>query len=312
MKVGIMQKLAMICIAVTLGLVVRTADGSSLRVGSYNITVSFDSSETWQNRKGDLVALIKSLNLDVFGLQEATPDQMRYFVESFPEFAFVGEHRESDRTSGEASPVCYRKSRFDVLKSGTFWLSETPDKPGSKSWRTACPRVCSWLVLKDKKTGEQFCFANVHMDHVSGEAREKGALLVVERMKEFGAGLPIVFTGDHNCLENEKPELTVSKLLKDALYATKTPPKGPWRTYNAWRWKETETTVAEALKHPIEVRNAPVKQAPPGTPDFGLRIDYIYVSPGVKVLDYEVHGASRPGRASYASDHFPVTVAIEL
>ena len=199
-----MKKL-LFCLLALVGLlsgciVSRPAD--AIRVGSYNIRMSPGDRGTpnaWDCRKADLVDLVKKMDLDAFGMQEVCPDQAQYLREKLPEFEFVGDHREADRKSGEASPVFYRKSRFEAEKRGTFWLSETPDVPASKSWNTACTRVCSYLVLKDKVTGKRFCFANTHTDHVSAEAREKGMMLIIERMKDFGAGAPIVFTGDHNC-----------------------------------------------------------------------------------------------------------------
>ncbi len=291
-----------------------TEKNASLRVGTYNIRLSPGDRGTpnaWEARKADLVAFVEKMNLDVFGMQEVCPDQAKYLAEHLPEFAYVGDHREKDRTSGEASPVCYRRSRFTALKNGTFWLSETPDVPASKSWGTACTRVCSWLLLEDKLTGRRFCFANTHTDHISAEAREKGMLLIINRMKEFGAGVPIVFTGDHNCRENEKPAVAVANILKNALYVTQTPPTGPWRTYTGWKWKAQEVSTAEALQQPIDTRNTR-KKVVAGEAGCGPRIDYIYVSPGVKVLDYATRGDARPGKELYPSDHFPVTATIEL
>ena len=209
----------------------------AIRVGSYNIRLSPGDRETpnaWDCRKADMVALVKKLDLDAFGMQEVCPDQAEYLREQLPEFAFVGDHREKDRKSGEASPVFYRKSRFEAEKSGTFWLSETPDVPASKSWKTACTRVCSYLVLKDKTTGKRFCFANTHTDHISAEAREKGMLLIISRMKEFGAGSPIVFTGDHNCRYDDAPARAVRQILKDGRDISETPLRGPHNTFQGF------------------------------------------------------------------------------
>ena len=296
---------------------------AKIRVGTYNIRLSASDKGTpnaWEERKADLVALVRSLDLDAFGAQEVCPDQAAYLREQLPEFEFVGDHRGADRVSDEASPVFYRRDRFDAEKSGTFWLSETPDVPGVKGWGAQCPRVCSYLVLKDKATGRRFCFANTHTDHVSALAREKGMLLVIDRMKEFGNGAPVIFTGDHNCRETEAPAIAVSALLKNALYETKTPPTGPWRTYNGWVWRDAERSTAEALKMPVGVRNA--KEGSPDADrlknggydweDFGARIDYIYVSPGVAVLDYATVADPRPGKSLYPSDHFPVVATVEL
>ena len=269
---------------------------SALRVGSYNVRNSWGDRGTanaWNERKADLVALVKSLDLDVFGMQEVNPDQAQYFREQLADWEFVGDHREADRISGEASPVFYRKSRFEPLKTGTFWLSETPDVPASKSWGTACTRVCSYLVLRDRRTERTFCFANTHTDHISAEAREKGMLLIIERMREFGAGSPIIFTGDHNCPHDAAPAVAVRKVLNDARDLCSTPDPGPVNTYHGFG------------KH---LAAADFKDGDPN----GLRIDYIYVSDGVKVLDFRTIGDRRPGSDLFPSDHFPVTATVEL
>jgi endonuclease/exonuclease/phosphatase family metal-dependent hydrolase len=242
------------------------------------------------------------MNLDVFGLQEVCPAQLEYLRGRFPEFEFVGEHREADRKSGEASPVAYRKSRFEAEKSGTFWLSETPDVPGVKGWGAACPRVCSYLILRERSSGRRLCFANTHTDHISAKAREKGMLLVIERMKRFGAGSPIVFVGDHNCKETDAPARAVSALLNDAMMVSETPPRGAWRTFNGWKWRETEPSAQEAMKKTVDARNS----------GKDVRIDYIYVSPDIRVLDMATIDEARPGTKLYPSDHFPLAATIAL
>ena len=297
---------------------------ASLKVGSYNIRLQPGDKGTpnaWNARKADMVALIRQMDLDEFGLQEVCPGQVDYLTNNLPQYAFVGEHRNADRVSGEASPVFYRTDRFEALKHGTFWLSETPDVPGLKGWGAACPRVCSWAWLKDRKSGKTFCFANTHTDHISALARKEGMLLIIKRMREFAPpGTPVVFTGDHNCRETEEPAKAVSKLLKNALYASETPPTGPWRTFNGWGWRETEFSTIDALKLPPIVRNA--RRGSPDADkknnggyvweDCGPRIDYIYVSDGIRVKAYATRGDPRPGTKLYPSDHFPVTAVIEL
>ena len=277
----------------------RTAAPSAetIRVGSYNIRLSgdwakkADGANCWDLRKADLVALVKKLDLDAFGLQEVCPDQAAYLREHLPDYAFVGDHRGADRKSDEASPVFYRKSRFEAEKSGTFWLSETPDVPGRKGWGAACPRVCSYLILREKATGRRFCFANTHTDHVSELAREKGMLLVISRMREFGKGAPIVFTGDHNCRYGDKPAVAVRRVLKDARdIAEKT--SGPRNTYQGFGRYKDGPVVEDGRRYE------------------DYCIDYIYVSDGTRVLDFATHDDFRPGTRLYPSDHFPVTATL--
>ena len=129
-------------------------------------------------------------------------------------------------------------------------------------------------------------------------------------MKEFGAGAPIVFTGDHNCCETEAPALAVSKLLKNALYESETPPTGPWRTFNGWKWLECEVSACDAMKLPIEVRNS--QDGSSDGVSLGTRIDYIYVSPDVRVLDYATVPDPRPGKSLYPSDHFPIIATVSI
>ena len=303
---------------------VESIDDGTLRVGSYNIRTygaDKDTPNAWDERKADMVSLIRSLDLDVFGLQEVCPKQAEYITNALPQYAMVGEFRNTDRKSGEASPVCYRTNRFKVVKAGTFWLSETPEVPGVKGWGAACPRVCSWAILRDKSSGSSICFANTHTDHVSELARKEGMLLIIRRMREFAPpGTPIFFTGDHNCRETEAPSIAVSKLLKNAINITETPPTGPWRTFSGWEWRDKEFPAAEALKLPKNVRNART-----GSPDAekkkhggyvwedcGPRIDYIYVSEGIRVLAYATHADARPGKKLYPSDHFPITAIVKI
>ena len=291
-----------ICAAALLVAMPISLAASPVRVMTYNIRYSagdVDSADNnWPARREALAQIVENESPEVVGFQEVLPDQLAWLRSRFPAYEFIGVGRNANG-DGEASPVAFLKERFSVVTNGTFWLSTTPDKPGSKSWGAAFPRVCTYAVLKDKVTGQVFSFADTHTDHKSEEAREKGMLLIIERMKEFGKGAPVVFVGDHNCLEYEKPAQAVAKLLKDALYVSETPPEGSWRTFNFWRYKEKEPTIADALAKPVRVRSVP------GSKSDSKRIDYIYVSPGTKVLNYQTIASPRPGTKLYPSDHFP-------
>lgn len=284
------------------------AKAPAIRVMDWNVRYSAGDRKSphnnWENRRDDFARAIERESPDLIAFQEVLPDQRKFLEERFAAYDFTGEGRNADRKSGESSPVAWRRDRFTLIDCGSFWLSETPDVPGSKSWGAMFPRICSYAVLRDKATGKRFSFANTHTDHKSELAREKGMLLIIERMKKFGQGVPIIFTGDHNCLEFEKPAIAVSKLLKDALYLSKSAPQGPWRTCNHWAWREKETTIAEALSMPREKRSA--------RGDDAEHIDYIYVSPGTKVLDYRIVATPRPGTKHYASDHFSLVSTIIL
>ncbi len=292
----------------------RLGGADALRVGTYNIRLSPGDRGTandWEARKGDLVNLVRLMDLDVFGLQEVCPDQAAYLQQELRAFTLVGDHREADRVSGEASPIAFRPDRLVAIKGGTFWLSDTPDVPGSKSWKAACPRVCTWAIFVDRRTQKSFCFVNTHTDHKSAAAREEGLKLILKQLNEIARGLPVIFTGDHNCLETETPALSVAKRLDNALYASKSLPQGPWRTFNAWRFRANEPTIISALLMTPGERNVADDQ-PFARQCGGSRIDYIYVSPQVSVLGYETHGETRPGTTLYPSDHFPCVATVKI
>ena len=317
---------ALVAAAAVLVIVIQPlpSHAERLNVGTYNIrTSSADHGTTnaWTLRRGEVAALVRRLDLDIVGFQEAMPGQVAFLRGKLPEYAVSGLRLGAGGKGMEGNPVFFRTNRLDLVSSGTFWLSETPDVPGSKSWNTACVRTCSWAVLKDKSSGATLCFANVHTDHKSRLAREKGMELVVQRLPQIAPeGASVILVGDHNCRENAKAAQIAAASMRDAIHASKTPPKGPWRSFTAWRWLDKETPAAEALKVDVSVRNAFAKTAEgdrleDGVPVFlkyGSRIDYVYVSEGVEVLSYETHADSRPGEKRYPSDHFPVTAEIEL
>lgn len=245
-----------------------TSQVVSIRVGTYNIRTSFADKGTpnaWKERKADVVALIRKLGLDAFALQEVSPKQADFLKKSLPDYGMVGDFRGAARRTGEASPVFYGTKIFSAGESGTFWLSETPEVPGSKSLDTAFPRICTWVRLTDKASGVTFCFANAHTDHKSRLACREGLKLIMRRMRDFAPdGMPVVFTGDHKCYENSAAAKAVSAVLRDAIYATETPPVGPWSPDTGFKWREKQTPIAEWLARPPEKRKG--------------RGDYIYVS----------------------------------
>ena len=114
--------------------------------------------------------------------------------------------------------------------------------------------------------------------------------------------------------------MAVKEHLKDSLYISENPQKGSWRTFSGWKWVDQEVSIVEALQASSEMRNAK-KGSPDAKKDakglhpyekYGARIDYIYVSDGIRVIDFETVNDSRPGKKLYPSDHFPVVATIEL
>ena len=140
---------------------------SELKVMSYNIRMdnSGDGENAWPNRKEATIEMIKDIQPDVFGVQEAFSHQVAYVTEQLPVYNNVGVGREDGVLEGEMMSIFWNTEAIDMIKWGTYWLSETPDVP-SMGWDAACYRTATWALMKDKRNGKHFYFVNTHLDHV--------------------------------------------------------------------------------------------------------------------------------------------------
>lgn len=256
----------------------------NLKVMTYNIRLSLESDKenAWTNRKQETTALINYYHPDILGVQEAVPEQMTDLRSGLKGYASVGVGRDDGANKGEFSAVFYDVSKFQLLKSGTFWLSETPEKP-SKGWDAAYNRICTYALLKLKKGGKKVWAFNVHFDHVGNVARVNASKLILEKIKSFNAqNYPVILSGDFNLTEDSEPIKILSKNLDDTYYHTQTPHYGPKGTLQAFN-------VNEIPKD---------------------RIDYIFTK-GFKVLNHRTINDRRENLL-YPSDHFPVFTEIQF
>ncbi|MGV3589668.1 MAG: endonuclease/exonuclease/phosphatase family protein [Adhaeribacter sp.] len=262
----------------------KIKDTGSLRVMSYNIRYlnKSDSINVWDNRKDKVVGLMKYHQADVIGVQEAVLSQIKDLEARLPDFAWYGVGRMDGKEDGEFNAIYYRKSRFKLLDSGTFWYSETPQVPGSKSWDAYFPRVASWVKLKDKQTGRIFFHFNTHYDHRGAFTREKSSEILVQQTAAIAGKLPMLITGDFNTTETSKPyQVLVNNTgLQDAKYISQTPHYGPAGTSSGF-W----------VKNPIRAK-----------------IDYIFVNKPVQVLQHAILTDQQDGR--YFSDHLAVIAEV--
>lgn len=168
-------------------------DEETVRIMSFNIRYG-----EYDSRATIVPEVISDYKPDSVGIQECTFDWAITLGTLLDGYSFVGVGRDTGNLSpscGEISAVLYRTEKYDLIDSGTFWLSETPDKV-SFGWDAACRRICTWAILQNKETGEQYAHVNTHLDHVGYEARKNGTQLVVDFAKSFE--MPVVVTGDFN------------------------------------------------------------------------------------------------------------------
>jgi len=253
--------------------------GKPIIVATYNIRQmnSVDGINSWSNRKEEVKSLIRFHEFDLFGTQEGFSPQLNDLLE-MEEFAYTGHGRDDGKDAGEHSAIFYKKSRFQLLDSGDFWLNETPDKPGLGWDATCCNRICSWAKFKDRETATEFYFFSVHFDHQGVTARKESGKLMVQKIKEIAGDYPVFCVGDFNSTPETEQIQTMQTLLRDSRKISATPPYGPEGTTNAFRF------------------DAPMDKC----------IDYIFVSKQIDILKYGVLTDSKNQR--YPSDHQPVMV----
>jgi endonuclease/exonuclease/phosphatase family metal-dependent hydrolase len=189
------------------------ANTAPVRLGVLTFNLRYgtadDKANAWPNRKDQVFDILNDDRLEIIGLQEALRAQLDDIHGACPKLAEIGVGRDDGKTKGEYSAILYRTDKWKPTKSGNFWLSETPDVAGSKSWKTACTRICTWARFEKTTTSEDgkariFWVFNTHMDHVSADARLNGAKLIAKHIAERGDDSPFVLTGDFNSGENEE------------------------------------------------------------------------------------------------------------
>ena len=251
----------------------------TVRVMSFNIRCTNVGNDSWEDRIGIVTETIVKSGADSVGVQEATPEWMETLDKELSSYSWVGVGRDDGKNEGEFSSIFYLKDKYNLIDSGTFWLSETPEEV-SRGWDAGCNRVCTWAVLENKETKEQYVHINSHFDHVGIKAREESVKLILAHAEKY-KDLPVVFTADMNVVEGSENYVQMtSGCLKDTKYLTD-------NSMNYLTYHDTKPS-----NHRDDV------------------IDYVMVNDGFKVLSYRVVTAGIDNR--YVSDHFPVYADLEI
>lgn len=262
----------------------QPAAAQPLRVMTFNIRYNNpdDGRHAWPHRKERVANLIRFHQADLLGVQEALRGQLDDLAEQLPEYAWFGVGRDDGKDEGEFSAIFYRPERFELLEHDTFWLSETPEVPGSKSWDAAITRVATWGRFRDKETGETFYHFNTHFDHRGEQAREESAKLLVRKIQEIAGDAPVILMGDFNFVDTTPGYAVLTDLLKDTYHDALYGHYGPERTFSGFEVTNTE----------------------------GRRIDYIFVSEGIETIHQGT--LSDQWNGDYPSDHLPVLAEVVI
>jgi len=254
-----------------------------LAVMSFNIRygTAKDGENEWPRRRTMLFDLVREQDADLIGLQEALDFQIDEIAAAVPGYATIGVGRDDGGARGEFAAILFRKARFRVAEAGTFWLSDTPAVPGSKTWGNNITRICTWARFVDRD-GRGFFLYNVHLDHQSQPSRERSTQLLLERINARSVATdPVLVTGDFNVGEKNPALATLLGPFVDTFRAVR-PQDKPAGTFTGFKFGNVD----------------------------GDKIDYILAQPGTEVMHADIVRFSRSER--YPSDHFPVVARVRL
>lgn len=276
-----------------------TAESGDIRVMSFNVRFAMAghsesaAENNWDDpehsRRERAIRVIREANPDLLGVQEARELQIKDLQQAFPEYAFYGVGRDDGKMGGEFSGLYYRKDRFTQKAAGSFWLSATPEKPGTTfaAPPNRIPRIASWVRLNDAETGREFVYLNMHWDHIDVPAREKSAILVRDQLATIAGKLPVIVTGDLNSTEDSK--------AFTLLTAANTPGRG---LFDSYRKLHPQRSPDEATFNGWKDRRE------------GSRIDFVLHTAEFTPTAAEIIRTKYDGRLP--SDHYPVTATLGL
>ncbi|MBU2904834.1 endonuclease/exonuclease/phosphatase family protein [Arenibacter algicola] len=250
---------------------------------SFNIKYdnTSDTINNWNKRKASLAKLIQHYDADIIGIQEGLHNQVDYLNNALNGYSYVGVGRDDGQQKGEYSAIFYNSDKFKVLKTNTFWLSETPEKV-SVGWDASLERICTYALFENVRTKKQFWVFNTHFDHRGKQARVNSAQLIYKNIKEINTtDLPVILMGDLNLTPDTEPIQFLKKNLTDALEISQKPFYGPIGTFNGF----DQDRIMEN------------------------RIDYIFVN-NIDVLSY-THIDDRMPNNMHISDHLPVLMTVK-
>ena len=273
---------AMACLATAMA---QRQKPVTARVMTFNIRTEtrVDGRNNWELRYQPVAEFVNKSKADIVGMQEVQQRQLTDLCSMMDDYSYVGVARDDGKQKGEYNPIFYRKERFNLLRSGTFWLSPTPAEP-SYGWGAACRRIATWAILQEKTTMKSIIVLNTHLDHISEEARANGAALIKERLSRMNNELPVVVTGDMNSDDKSTAYAKFATAIfpmQDA-YKTAKRKKGPDYTFHGFG------------------------QLPQ---DNRTKIDYIFLSSQINVKKYTNYDGSL-GEGRYLSDHNALTADI--
>ena len=263
----------------------KLADPALLKVMSYNLRYASQTPpNSWPERRPIMAKLLKAEAPDLMGTQEGVASQLADLGKDLDGYAWLGVGRDDGASKGEFMAIFYKRDRLQPLSTNHFWLSDTPEVPGSATWGNSNRRFVTYVKFKDLRTGKEFYHWNTHFDHEIQAAREKSSQLIKTRVAALKTDLPILLTGDFNALASNKAYtiLTEDGFFKDTWTLAREKAGEEYATFNSFKELQKD----------------------------GKRIDWILSRGSIEVLKTEIITFSENGQ--FPSDHLPLVIWVKL
>jgi endonuclease/exonuclease/phosphatase family metal-dependent hydrolase len=258
-------------------------DGANLRVMTFNLRFATapDGEHAWPLRREAAMAVIREARPHLIGLQEALSSQLEEICAAFPGYAKLGVGRDDGVAAGEHAAILYDREPLEVVESGDFWFSDTPEVPGSTSWGNENVRMCTFAHVRDRPSGKAFWHYNLHIDHASAYSRARSIDLLLRRIGERTPSDPAIATGDFNVGEDDA---VIRRMVLGGLVDT---------------FRAAQPDAVDAASY----------HGFTGGLD-GDKIDYIFCGPELQVVGSSIWRNQYDGH--WPSDHFPVVADLRL
>lgn len=267
----------------------KAQQGDSLKIMTWNIRldIASDGENQWKYRSKPLASFIMRQQPDVLGVQEALPNQVKQLKCKTKGYKVIGVGRDDGAKGGEYNALYYKVKNLRLVRSGTFWLSETPHLAGSRGWDAACNRIATWAEFEQKKSGKHFFVMNTHFDHMGDTARINSAILIKDKLAELAKKLPVVLMGDFNVSSDH-------------------------RVFRILTYPENEITLGNTRERAECNKSGPDVSFVDFDPDYkpSSPIDFIFATWNFKVGSSTIYDFRKKG--VYWSDHLPVIVVMAL
>jgi endonuclease/exonuclease/phosphatase family metal-dependent hydrolase len=254
-----------------------------IKIISYNIRNNNpnDGKDIWENRRETITDFIEKEAPDFLGLQEVNYPQILYLNSNLINYNFIGVGRDDGKTRGEFSPIYFNESKYNLILSNTFWLSETPDNI-SVGWDAAMERICTYGLFEQKNDGTKLWVFNTHFDHIGNVAREKSVDLILSKIKDLTKDKDlIIITGDFNLSDDSVPIKNLQNFYNDVNIKMDNKSKF-YGTFNNFK-----------------IDN-----------NYNNRIDYVFHKNFELIKSSHLHIKTDQGR--WASDHHPVIAILKI